>query len=58
MPEYDFLVSWNIDINAETPEQAALIAREIQLDPESAAVVFVVVDKKTLKAKTIDLEKI
>lgn len=58
MPEYDFLVSWNIDINAETPEQAALIAREIQLDPESAAVVFLVMNKETKITKEIDLEKI
>jgi len=39
-----FSVSWNIDIDAETPEQAARIALEIQRDPVGTATVFEVSD--------------
>ena len=38
MTEYN--VVWRIDIEAETPEQAAQLARNIQLDPESTATNF------------------
>jgi len=33
-------VIWEIDIEADSPEEAAKEARSIQLDPESEAVVF------------------
>ena len=36
----NFTVIWQIDIDAETPEQAAQEALKIQRDPNSAAVVF------------------
>ncbi len=39
-----YLVQWSIDIEAETPREAAEKAREIQLDPESIATVFRVMD--------------
>ena len=35
-----YRVTWNIDIEADTPEDAARQAREIQLDPTSMATVF------------------
>jgi len=35
-----FLVAWEIDIDADSPESAARRALEIQRDPESTAVVF------------------
>lgn len=38
MPKY--LVTWAIDIEADSPEEAALEARRIQVDPESIATVF------------------
>lgn len=38
MPSY--LVIWAIDIDAEDPNTAAKMAREIQLDDESIATVF------------------
>jgi len=38
-----FVVEWTIDIDAETPEQAARRALEIQRNPESHAVVFDVI---------------
>ena len=37
-----FLVTWEIDIDADTPAEAAAKARAIQLDPASSATVFTV----------------
>jgi hypothetical protein len=42
MPE--MTVRWEITVDAESPEEAARVAREIQLDPESTATVFEVED--------------
>jgi len=42
MPE--FTVSWSIDVDAKTPEDAARVAREIMLDEHSMATVFDVAD--------------
>lgn len=36
----EHLVSWVIDIEADTPEEAAMKARAIQLDPHSMATIF------------------
>ena len=36
-----YLVVWEIDIDADSPEEAAREARAIQLDKESKATVFV-----------------
>lgn len=36
----EYLVSWYIDIEADSPEEAVLIAFEIQRDPCSEATVF------------------
>lgn len=35
-----YFVQWSIDIEAESPREAAEKAREIQLDPESIATWF------------------
>lgn len=45
--EKHFRVSWEIDIWAETAEQAAEKALEIQRDPESTATVFECNDGET-----------
>jgi hypothetical protein len=37
-----YLVSWHIELDAESPRAAAALAREILLDPTSSAVVFCV----------------
>ena len=37
-------VKWEIDVDAGNAEEAALKARQIQLDPESTATVFEVSD--------------
>ena len=38
MPEY--FVTWRIELSANSPEDAARQAREIQLDPDSTALVY------------------
>jgi polyisoprenoid-binding protein YceI len=35
-----YTVIWEIDIEADSPKEAAIKAREYQLDPESTATVF------------------
>ncbi|HEV3458099.1 MAG TPA: hypothetical protein VHG32_16150 [Thermoanaerobaculia bacterium] len=54
MPTY--LVTWRIDIEADTPEEAALAALAIQRKPDSTAVVFEVTDKTSRVAATVDLQ--
>ena len=44
MPEYT--VTWTIEIEAETPEQAARQARRIQLDPSNRSDHFEVTDEE------------
>ncbi len=50
-----FTVSWLIDVGADTPEEAARKALEIQRDPQSLAVHFSVEDRDTGKTYEIDL---
>ena len=42
----DYLVEWHINIEAESPEQAANLARIIQLDPEYQANHFYVTEEE------------
>ena len=49
-----YSVIWTIDIEADTVEDAARQARAIQLDPESIATVFTVMDFNDADV-TIDL---
>lgn len=49
-----FKVKWEIDIIANSPQEAAMIALEIQRDDESTALDFDVYDKDGLKYR-IDL---
>lgn len=42
----DYRVTWEIDIYADTPEEAARRALEIQLDSISTATVFDVLDEE------------
>jgi len=52
----EYLVVWKIELDADSPEEAAKEARRIQLDPESYATVFDIT--KTDEMLTIDLEDI
>ena len=40
----EYRVTWTIDLDADTPEEAARKALEIQRDPESIATCFIVTD--------------
>lgn len=40
LSEREYYVEWRIDILADTPEEAALKALQIQRDPESSATYF------------------
>ncbi len=48
-PTREYVVSWKIDILATSPEVAADLAREIQLDPDNIADLFEVTDADTGK---------
>lgn len=51
-----YFVTWEIDINADSSEEAALIARSYQLDAHTSANVFTVYDECG-NAKTVDLQQ-
>ena len=36
----EYFVTWRIELSANSPEDAARQAREIQLDPDSTALVY------------------
>jgi hypothetical protein len=55
MPIYE--VTWVIDVDADTPHEAALQARAMQCDPDTAAVVFTVSDNETFAYVTLDLQE-
>lgn len=46
-----YLVTWEIELDAETPEEAARKALEIQRDPNSIATVFDVVDENAIATR-------
>jgi hypothetical protein len=41
----EYKVAWVIEIDADSPQEAASAAKEIQLDPDSEANHFIVTDK-------------
>ena len=49
-----YLVTWTIDIDAESPEEAAVEALRIQQDPESEADHFEVKNQKTKKVTAVN----
>lgn len=53
----EYLVTWKIDIDADSPKEAAQKALMIQRDNESEATYFEIKDKKTKKVTKIDLEE-
>jgi hypothetical protein len=36
----EYIVTWRIELTAESPHDAVQIARRIQLDPESSATIY------------------
>ena len=53
-----YRVTWVIDIEADTPTQAARAALAIQRDPESIATVFEVSNDDGTDSRRIDLEEL
>ena len=59
MTMHEFTVTWEIQVDAETHEEAAREARAILLDPDSTATVFEVHPMMPgVMSKTIDLSKL
>jgi hypothetical protein len=54
MTEYQ--VTWAIDVEANSPQEAATKARTIQQDPTSIAHVFEVADHGDGRTYTVDLD--
>lgn len=55
-PPNEFKVRWEIDLAADTPEEAAQKALEIMRDPASIATFFTVVSSSTGKETEVDLD--
>ncbi len=53
-----YLVTWEIDLYASSPEEAARKALSIQRDTASIATVFMVQEEDTPEAVKIDLTEI
>ena len=49
MKDETYLTTWEIEIDASSPESAALIAREYQEDPQTLATIFRVVVSEEIK---------
>ncbi len=54
----NYTVSWEIDVEAENPEQAARKALRIQRDRFSTATVFGVQAEDSSKSVTIDIDRL
>jgi hypothetical protein len=50
-----YRVMWEIDIDAQTPREAAEKAREIQIDLGSEAIIFIIIDEENNEHYVIDL---
>ena len=46
----EYRVSWTVDVNADSPKEAAKEALKMQRNPESDAVVFKVFERGRMKA--------
>lgn len=52
-----YLVEWKIDIEANNEVEAAMIAHDIQLDPESMATCFSVSRKENSQVVEVDTSR-
>lgn len=50
-----YLVTWEIELDADSPEEAAEVAREIHRDPDSLATHFEVIDSVTGRVVVVDV---
>jgi hypothetical protein len=51
----EFNVIWKIDLDAESPLEAAQLALQMMRDERSTATVFTVVDSETKQVTQVDL---
>lgn len=51
----EYLVVWAIDMDADSPEEAAAKALTVMRDPESSALYFEVKEHGTTEPKMVDL---
>jgi hypothetical protein len=49
MPHY--VITWEIDVEADTPQEAAIEARKMQIIPDTEALHFIVKDDKKCVTK-------
>lgn len=52
----EYLVTWQIDFDGDTPDEAATLALMVMRDPESTALNFRVTDKSTGVEHDVDLD--
>lgn len=52
----NYLVTWEIELEANSPEEAAKEAMKFQRDPDGWASMFTVWDTKTGKSEDVDIE--
>jgi hypothetical protein len=50
----EYRVIWEIDIHADSPQQAAERARAVQLDPDTPATIFSIFDYGNLQMHRVD----
>jgi hypothetical protein len=50
----EYRVIWEIDVHADSPQQAAEQARAVQLDPGSPATIFSIFDYANLQMHRVD----
>ena len=55
METKQYLVTWEIDIEAETPQDACKIALDVQRRPGNEAVFFTAIEQKTGIKTDVDL---
>ena len=53
----NYFVTWNIELDATSPEVAAEMALAIQRDPESIATVFTVFDENGVETRVDTSER-
>jgi len=51
----EYKVTWTIQLDADDPRQAAVLAKQIMMDPDSIATVFDVTNEETSEKTEIDL---
>ncbi len=51
----EYKVTWTIQLDADDPRQAAVLAKQIMMDPDSSATVYEVENEETGEKTEVDL---